>query len=178
MVKVLVATEEAQGLRHSDTAAAVEGELVYLPFGSCQGDVVVDDVERVFPAPAPAPGSAPCPSAVYSSAVGGEVCGCHRAFVGMASSRCTTTALVMERGDLTADDLWTALTDALERQDGPDPMASAEEFHEFRLLFRRTLATADHFPPGTIIEREGTRVSRRAVTEPVAIPIDLVGGDG
>ncbi|MEM9132831.1 MAG: hypothetical protein AAF962_06260 [Actinomycetota bacterium] len=173
MVKVLVATEEAQGLRHSDTAAAVEGELVYLPFGSCQGAIVVPGDGGSTTGAAPVPMPVVCPTAAV-----GESCGCHRAFVGMASSRCTTTALVMERGDLTPDDLWTALTDALERQDGPDPMASAREFHEFRLLFRRTLATAEHFPAGTIIERDGTRVSRRAVTEPVAIPIDLVGGDG
>ncbi len=170
MVKVLVATEEAQGLRHSDTAAAVEGELIYLPFGACQGRLGRADGDRGV---APVTEAAPCPTATID-----EACGCHRTFVGMASSRCTTTALVMERGDLTPDDLWTALTDALERQDGPDPMASAEQFFEFRLLFRRTLATAEHFPPGTIIERDGTRVSRRALTEPVAIPIDLVGGDG
>lgn len=158
MVKVLVATKEAQGLRTGDRAAAVEGELVYVPLDGC------------LP---PSDDAADGDSATLD---GG--CGCGRAFVGMASNRATTTALVVERGDLSADDLWTALTDSLERQVGLDPSASAEEFRSFRLLFRRTLATAAHFRSGSIIERDGNQIRRRAQTEPLPIPIDLIGGDG
>ncbi|MEL7158791.1 MAG: hypothetical protein AAFN30_19640 [Actinomycetota bacterium] len=159
MVKVLVATEEAQGLRLHDMAAAVEGELVYVPLDGCLPPL---DEE---------------PDEAWESGPGSN-CPRERAFIGMASNRVTTTAMVVERGDLTPDDLWTALTDSLERQSGPDPSASAEEFRAFRRLFRRTLATAAHFRSGSIIERDGTQIRRRAQTEPLAIPIDLIGGEG
>lgn len=39
MVKLLVATTEAQGARSDDYAWAVDGELVYIPDGTCDRDV-------------------------------------------------------------------------------------------------------------------------------------------
>lgn len=156
MVKVLVATKEAQGLRPNDMASAVEGELVFVPLDGC---LLLD----------PQAGCGALPD---------DACTCIRSFAGMGSNRGTTTAMVMDRADLSPDDLWTALGDCLDRLAGPDPMASAEEFHAFRRIFRRTLATAEHFPCGSIIEREGSHVRRRAQAEPLAVTIDLIGGKG
>ena len=151
MVKVLVATTEAQGSRPSDIAAAVEGELVYVPAVGCLHQ----------------------PEDVSACAAG--VCECELAFVGMASNRSTTTALVVERPDLRESDLWTALSDTLERQGRLGPEASAEETKAFRLLFRRTLATASHFRTGSVLERDGDHIHRRALTEPLSIPFDMIG---
>lgn len=140
MVKVLVATTEAQGDRADDYLSAVDGELVYVP--------------------------------VTGSS-------CDLAFAGMASNRGTTTAMVVERLDLQLQDLWTALSDSLERQCRVSPDGwSDDETELFRTLFQRMLATASHFPIGSIIERNGDHVRRRAMAEPLSVPSDLFGGEG
>lgn len=81
-MKLLTATREGQGERGGDFCFAVEGELVML------GLVCRADEQN--------PGS------------GG--CGCGRAFVGLASRRATTTALVRDL-ELTPDDLYAAVED-------------------------------------------------------------------
>ncbi len=156
MVKVLVATTEAQGSRPDDLHEAVEGELVYVPPMGC-----------LPPSPDSPENSDPC----------GPDCACERSFVGMASNGLITTALVVERADLRVDDLWTALSDSLERQGrlGPD---SEDDERRFRLAFQRTLVTASHFSTGSVIERAGEHIHRRALTEPLFVPFDLIGGDG
>ena len=106
MVKVLVATTEAQGKRGDDYANAVDGELVYVPLLGT---------------------------------------GCGRGFAGMASNRSTTTAMVVERLDLSGQDLWMALSDSLERQGRLGETWSDEQADLFRQLFQRMLATAGHF---------------------------------
>ncbi|MEM8923519.1 MAG: hypothetical protein AAGD35_08430 [Actinomycetota bacterium] len=151
-----MATTEAQGARPHDVADAVEGELVYVPASGCIPPV--DD-------------GMPCAA---------DGCSCHLAFVGMASNRPTTTALVVDRPDLSDDDLWTALSDSLERQgrlgDGAsNGGTSNDDVLAFRMLFRRTLATAEHFSSGSVIERDGDHIHRRAQTEPLSVPSDLIG---
>ena len=40
----------------------------------------------------------------------------------------------------------------------------------FRQLFQRLLVSASHFPVGSIIERDGHLLKRRAQTEPLQVP--------
>lgn len=137
MVKVLVATTEAQGARSDDYASAVDGELVYVP-----------------------------------------IAGCERGFAGMASNLGTTTALVVERLDLSIDHLWTALSDSLTRQGRVNEEWTEEDNELFRRLFQRMLVTASHFPIGSIIEREAERIRRRSQAEPLSVPSHVIGGEG
>ena len=171
MVKVLVATTEAQGYRTDDYACAVDGELVYVPVNGCHGDSGAD-VRHWCAGHELEDDTAPSADA----GAAGE-CQCSRGFTGMASSRATTTALVVERLDLTVQDLWTALSDSLERQGRLSENWTASDGEVFRALFQRMLATASHFPIGSIIERRGDRIRRRAMAEPLTIPSDLIGGE-
>jgi len=146
MVKVLVATTEAQGNRGDDYAWAIDGELAYVPVLSCDGDT----------------------------------CGCRRGFVGMASGQAITTALVVDRPDISRTQLATALADSLERQreqrnqrlgiDVNDKAAAKEDFRE---IFQALLATTDHFAAGSVLERDGQMLRRRAKTEPFPAPFGI-----
>ncbi|MEM7338355.1 MAG: hypothetical protein AAF467_06905 [Actinomycetota bacterium] len=120
----------------------------------------------------------------YAWAVDGELVyvplpatGSIRGFVGMASNRLTTTAMVVERPDLGLADVMTALGDSLERQGllERSEHGSDEVDELFRRLLERLLATAGHFGVGAIIERSGERLHRRAQTEPLAVPSDVAG---
>lgn len=135
MVKLLVATTEAQGHRTNDYAWAIDGELVFIP-ESCQ-----------------TPG-----------------CECARGFGGLASELATTTALVVDRPDISGDDLIEALTDSLRRQGWlvGDPDTDDEILHYY--LDRITVATS-HFPPGTIVERDGDYIQRRTEVPPPEVRI-------
>lgn len=118
----------------------------------------------------------------YSWAVDGELvyvpvdvcdcpgCGCSRGFAGMASSRATTTALVVERMDLGLPDMSNALADSLERQGWLTGERSSDDDELFRLLFQRLLVSASHFPVGSVIERDGHLLRRRAQTKPLEVP--------
>ncbi len=97
-------------------------------------------------------------------------CGCGRGFAGMASSRATTTALVVERHDLGLPDLSNALSDSLERQGWISTGWTTDDEELFRQLFQRLLVSASHFPVGSIIERDGHLLKRRAQTEPLQVP--------
>jgi hypothetical protein len=150
MVKVLVATIEGQGRRHDDYAWAVDGELVYIPARQCH-----------------------CPG-----------CGCERGFAGMASNRATTTALVVDRPDLTVADVRSALFDSLERMERaerqeqlPDEVDATLGGDTAQELFRRLLAAVAHFQVGSIIEREGDTLRRRALAEPLQAPFGVLGDD-
>jgi hypothetical protein len=88
----------------------------------------------------------------------------------MASNRFTTTAMVVERFDLDGRDLWTALSDSLERQGRLDPAWTLDQTSVFRQTFQRMLATAAHFSVGSIVERQGDRIRSRAKAEPLMVP--------
>ncbi len=118
----------------------------------------------------------------YSRAVDGELvfvpdefcdtadCGCRLGFAGMASAEATTTALVVGREDLTLHDLSTALSDSLERQGWLSGAWTDDDEETFRHLFQRLLVAASHFPVGSILERNGHLLHRRAQTEPLRVP--------
>jgi len=143
MVKVLVATTEAQDSQGDDFAWAVDGELVFIPTLSCEG----------------------------------HECGCRRAFAGMASNQGTTTALVVDRPDISRAQLATALADSLDRQNAgsggsgasraPKQPLPTERFGE---LFGALSAALNHFSDGTILERDGFMLRKRAQIEPMPTP--------
>ena len=102
-------------------------------------------------------------------------CGCGRGFAGMASNRATTTALVVERNDLSTNDLSNALSDSLERQGWLSGRWSEADEDLFRDLFQRLLMAASHFPAGSILERDGDYIRRRMQTEPMQAPFGTEG---
>jgi len=91
------------------------------------------------------------------------------------SARATTTALVVDRPDLTAGDLVQALGDSLEREgwlSGDDTPVDRELLQR---LLGRMRAAADHFPAGAVLERDGYLVRRRAQLDPFVAPSELAG---
>jgi hypothetical protein len=66
-MKVLVATNETQGMFEDDYCSTVKGELVYIQTMACKN----------------------------------PACGCDRGFAGLSSERATTTAMVVDRPELT-----------------------------------------------------------------------------
>lgn len=103
-------------------------------------------------------------------------CGCARGFAGMASGRSTTTALVVERADLSPNDVSNALSDSLERQGWLSGRWSESDEDLFRELYQRMLMAASHFAPGTVLERDGDYIRRRLQTEPMPAPFGPDGG--
>ncbi|MEM9040745.1 MAG: hypothetical protein AAGD33_12685 [Actinomycetota bacterium] len=111
-------------------------------------------------------------------------CGCGRGFPGFASSRATTTAVVVDRPHLTPGLLADAVWAWLERDgwrellaagpahdgdetDGPADDVTDEMVDEMmrEIVDEHVEAIADvcaHFPIGTVVERNGTFVSARA----------------
>ncbi len=101
-----------------------------------------------------------------------RACGCDRGFAGMASARATSTAMVVERSDLSLDDLSLALIDSLSRQGWISDGWSSANDEVVDVLWSRLVQTLEHFPAGSIVEREGDMVRARAVVadENVARP--------
>lgn len=141
-MRVLVATNELQGVAPDDYCFTVEGELV-----------VVDVTECAQP----------------------ERCGCGRGFPGIASHQATTTAMVADLPHLTRSDLFDVVADHVERhwadllRDGveseyADPAGTVDE--QLAEITDEYVADIEHicreFPPGTVIQRDGTLVSARA----------------
>jgi len=81
-MRVLIATNEHQGLAPDDYSWTVEGELV---------------------------------SGVATECGSGDRCGCSRGFVGLASSKATTTAMIVERPGIERADLRDAVHESLRR---------------------------------------------------------------
>lgn len=90
-------------------------------------------------------------------------CGCSRGFPGLASSRATTTAMVVDRPFITLDDLRDVVRDSLERDGWLDLLGdSAAEIDE---IIDEHVEAIDEicrtFAPGTVVERHGTLVRSR-----------------
>ena len=93
-------------------------------------------------------------------------CGCGRGFPGLASARATTTAMVVERPQLTEFDLRDAIRDSLERQ-GWGGGLDDDEVDEMllELVDEHVDAIAeitDAFHDGTVVGRLGTLVFDRS----------------
>jgi hypothetical protein len=102
-------------------------------------------------------------------------CGCERGFAGMASNRSTTTALVVDRPDLTVAEVRGAFVDSVERQDRTPHRSTGLDPRGLHELFGRLLASVAHFQVGSIIEREGDLLRRRALAEPIPSPFGPPG---
>ena len=93
-------------------------------------------------------------------------CGCGRGFPGLASSRATTTAVVVDRPDLTRDQVTLALRDSLERggwlfdldDDAVDEVVG-EHLHCIAQV-------CSSFDVGTVVRRKGERVFDASSSKP------------
>ena len=134
-MKVLVATQKAQGIRKSDFSHATEGELVGFPMFECSRE----------------------------SVDGG--CGCKRSLCGFQSSLATTTAMVEDRPDLDEAGLRVIIGAKLEREgwlklyktEDEKQAGIADATQEIMALYH-AVAT---WPVGLIVERRGHRLGQR-----------------
>lgn len=104
---------------------------------------------------------------VVAECASGDRCGCTRGFPGFASSRATTTAMVVDRPLLTPADLRVAVHDWLDRDgwiellgDDLDGLADLIDEHVEAIE-----AVSARFGAGTIIGRSGSLVYERRVAE-------------
>ncbi len=134
-MRLLVATNELQGIRSDDYAWTVEGELVI-----AESTVCAD-----------------------------PRCGCARGFSGLASSRATTTAMVVDLPHLGIDALREAVSDYLERAGWQDLLA-ADDVGEstgeiIAEIVDEHVETIDvicsAYAVGTVLERDGDEVRPR-----------------
>jgi hypothetical protein len=110
----------------------------------------------------------------YASTVEGELvtpvavecssprtCGCGRGFPGLASSRATTTAMVVDRPELDRDDVWDAIEDSLDR----GGWLRALEDDEIDDLVEAHVAAIEvvcaSYPVGAVVSRWGSRIYDR-----------------
>ena len=98
-----------------------------------------------------------------------DECGCGRGFPGLASSRATTTAMVVDRPFIGPGDLRDAVEAWLERSgwlelladDADDCLTVVEELIDEHVDAIRDVCGA--FPVGTVVERHGDRLRARSV---------------
>jgi hypothetical protein len=98
-------------------------------------------------------------------------CGCGRGFPGMASSRATTTAMVVDRPHISAEDLRDVARGFLERDGWLDLLRQSDEAEEADVIFEEIVdehvemieQVCTSFEVGTVIERDGTLVRERAL---------------
>jgi hypothetical protein len=129
-MRLLVATNELQGIRADDYAWTVEGELVV-----AESTVCAD-----------------------------PRCGCARGFSGLASSRATTTAMVVDLPHIDPDALREAVRDYLERAGWQDLLADDDldaigEIVDEHVDTIDTICSA--YAVGTVLERDGDEVRPR-----------------
>ncbi len=100
---------------------------------------------------------------VVAECSSGDRCGCSRGFPGLASSRATTTAQVVDLDHLTERDVRDAITDSLERGGWFD-LIPADEAHE--LVDEHVECIAEvcaAFPVGSVLGRSGSTVFDRSI---------------
>jgi hypothetical protein len=90
-----------------------------------------------------------------------RTCGCGRGFPGLASSRATTTAMVVDRPDLDRDEVRDAIEDSLDRGGWLDALDDAEvdDLVEEHMICIEAVCSA--FPVGTVVSRWGANVYSR-----------------
>jgi hypothetical protein len=82
-------------------------------------------------------------------------CGCDRGFPGLASARATTTALVVDRPDMTRHALATAVEASLERQGWLRHLSTIEHADLVDEHVELIEFVTQGLPPGTVVERQG-----------------------
>lgn len=88
-------------------------------------------------------------------------CGCARGFPGLASSRATTTAMVVDLPHIGEDELRGALIDSLVRGRWVDPFSAHRLERLLEDHMKAICATATAYPIGTIVCRDGDYVFAR-----------------
>lgn len=88
-------------------------------------------------------------------------CGCGRGFPGLASARATTIAMVVDRPELTEQDLRDAVWESLDRGGWADHLDD-DEFDALVDDHLDCIATVcEGFPVGTVVSRWGSKVYPR-----------------
>lgn len=101
---------------------------------------------------------------VTASCASSQRCGCERGFPGLASSRATTTAMVVERAEITGARLREALQDSLDRQGW---LRHLDDDQIQDLLDDHAQAIQNvcgHFEVGAVVGRRESAVYIRALT--------------
>ena len=88
-------------------------------------------------------------------------CGCGRGFPGLASSRATTTAMVVDRPELDREELWDVLYDSLERQGWLKHLDDDEIDELVDEHLQCIEIVCANYPVGTIVGRWGTKIWSR-----------------
>lgn len=99
-------------------------------------------------------------------------CGCQRGFPGLASSRATTTAMVVDRPDIDREALTQAVNDSLERGGWFGELDDDECSDLVTEHLEAIEAVCSHFPVGAIVERSTGTVSCRGVMLTFRLDLD------
>jgi hypothetical protein len=136
-MKVLTATCESQGARENDFCFTIEGELLCFPAIECDCGSIDDG------------------------------CGCHRAMVGLSSHRPTTTMKVSERRDLDHGSYHSLISDGYQKQGYlTDELLTDPEVRAWlRDVTESLMRLANHWPPGSVLERRGDMIYLRSRAE-------------
>ena len=92
-------------------------------------------------------------------------CGCDRGFPGLASARATTTALVVDRPDISRHDLATAVEAALDRQGWLRRLSYIEIAELIDEHVQLIEFVTQVLRPGTVVERQGGEFRARRAGE-------------
>jgi hypothetical protein len=90
-----------------------------------------------------------------------RTCGCGRGFPGLASSRATTTALVVDLPHVDRDALADALESSLERGGWLDHLDDDEADELVEAHLEAIEIVCAHYPVGTVVSRWGGKVYSR-----------------
>lgn len=101
---------------------------------------------------------------VSVSCASSQRCGCERGFPGLASSRATTTAMVVERPEIDRGRLRDALHDSLDRQGWLQHLESDEIQDLLDDHLDAIEMVCDHFEVGAVVGRRESAVYIRALT--------------
>ena len=97
-----------------------------------------------------------------------STCGCGRGFVGLASGRATTTAMVVDLPHVSADDLRDVVRDWLDRAGWSDLLDERGAAHELDEIIdehvENTTLVCSNYAIGTVVERSGSIVAPRGFT--------------
>jgi hypothetical protein len=88
-------------------------------------------------------------------------CGCQRSFSGLESLRATTTAIVVDRPDLTAESLASVVATSLTKSGYADILSADDLQKRARQDAAELLRIAAAFPLAAIVEKRGDKVQLR-----------------
>lgn len=104
---------------------------------------------------------------VVAECASGDRCGCTRGFPGLASSRATTTAMVVDLPHITEPELRDAVLASLERGGWLDLIPDEEADEIIGELVdehvERITEVCAHFGSGALVGRRGTQVFDRSI---------------